>query len=182
MALSREIIVSTALTIMDSYGLADVSMRRIATALEVQPSALYWHVDSKQDLLSAMTETILADLPPLLSADPVRLRLWAARFHTLLLRHRGGAELVASALAIRSWDDTPAASVEARLLAESVPPATAHAAAHGLMSLILGHAFAEEQRAQAKILRVDLPERPWDQAESLDGAVALIVAGIFESQ
>ena len=49
--LSRERIVDAAFSVLRDYGLADLSMRRLAKELGVQAGALYWHVPSKQDLL-----------------------------------------------------------------------------------------------------------------------------------
>ncbi|MDQ6741232.1 MAG: TetR family transcriptional regulator, partial [Actinomycetota bacterium] len=42
MSLSRQQIIDTALKILRDYGLADLSMRRLARDLGVQPGALYW--------------------------------------------------------------------------------------------------------------------------------------------
>ncbi|MFG6303991.1 TetR family transcriptional regulator, partial [Corynebacterium hesseae] len=60
MHLSRDAIVSTALELLTRYGLADVTMRRVATNLDVAPGALYWHVANKQSLIAAMTAEILS--------------------------------------------------------------------------------------------------------------------------
>ena len=65
MQLSRPVIARAALDILKSYGLADVSMRRVAGSLGVAPGALYWHIDSKQALIAAMADEIIA--PVLLS-------------------------------------------------------------------------------------------------------------------
>ena len=62
MQLSRDSITDTALGILAEFGLADVSMRRIASSLGVAPGALYWHVESKQELVAWMAEAILAPL------------------------------------------------------------------------------------------------------------------------
>jgi AcrR family transcriptional regulator len=62
MALTRGQIIDAALDILRSYGLADLSMRRLARDLGVQPGALYWHVKNKQELLGVLAERILADV------------------------------------------------------------------------------------------------------------------------
>lgn len=49
--LSAGKIVETAYDLLVQYGLQDVSMRRIAGVLDVQPGALYYHISNKQDLL-----------------------------------------------------------------------------------------------------------------------------------
>ncbi|MFG2602346.1 TetR/AcrR family transcriptional regulator [Streptomyces sp. NPDC048514] len=52
--LSRERVVEAAFTVLDQQGLDGLSMRRVATELEVAVSALYAHVSSKDDLLELM--------------------------------------------------------------------------------------------------------------------------------
>ncbi|RAE29375.1 TetR family transcriptional regulator, partial [Burkholderia multivorans] len=42
MPLSAESITTTALDVLSRYGLGDLSMRRLARELDVQPSARYW--------------------------------------------------------------------------------------------------------------------------------------------
>jgi TetR/AcrR family tetracycline transcriptional repressor len=58
-ALTRESVVARALEIGTAEGLEAVSLRRIAQELGVTPMALYRHVRDKQDLVNAMTETVL---------------------------------------------------------------------------------------------------------------------------
>ena len=67
MQLSRERITQAALELLSGYGLADVSMRRVASSLGVAPGALYWHIANKQELLASLAEHIVR---PLMS-DPV---------------------------------------------------------------------------------------------------------------
>ncbi len=177
MNLTRDRIVTTALAILDTYGLADLTMRRVAATLGVQPSALYWHFGSKQDLLAAASDTILADLPPVRAGDPTDLRLWAARCHALLRRHRDGAEVVWSALSLRPWQEGIGFALEEEMGRFGLDPAEAHAGAVGLLNLILGHAFTMDQRQQAVRLRVADPA-PEDTAKVFDDTVAIFVAGL----
>ena len=180
--LTKEAIVTTALNILDSYGLPDVSMRRIASTLGVQPSALYWHFASKQDLLAGIADVILADLPPYTGGDLTRLPLWAARFHALLTSHRDGAELVWSVLAIRDWETGIGYSVEQGLCRSGLPPAVARAGAQGILHLVLGHAFDEDQHRQAVRLRVIPESASATSATVLDDSVAIFVAGLEASR
>lgn len=78
-ALSRDKILHTAYEVLATYGLADLSMRRLASELQVAPGALYYHVRSKQHLLVLLSDYILARAPDQLhapcsadSADAVR--------------------------------------------------------------------------------------------------------------
>ena len=62
MALEAEEIVLAALDLLKTYGLSDVTMRRVAQELGVQPGALYWHFKNKQSLLVALGNLILVGL------------------------------------------------------------------------------------------------------------------------
>ncbi len=55
----RSDIVERAVGILDMYGLPDMSMRRIASELGLQPSALYHHFANKQVLLAAVADELL---------------------------------------------------------------------------------------------------------------------------
>ena len=50
----RHDVVERAVTVLDEYGLADLTMRRLAAELDVRPSALYHHFANKQTLLAAV--------------------------------------------------------------------------------------------------------------------------------
>jgi AcrR family transcriptional regulator len=57
-ALSRDAIVTAALTIADAEGLAAVSIRRVAADLGVRPMSLYTYIDRKEDLLVLMMDEV----------------------------------------------------------------------------------------------------------------------------
>jgi TetR/AcrR family transcriptional regulator, tetracycline repressor protein len=62
MTLTREQVEDTALAILTRFGLADLSMRRLARELDVQVGALYWHVKNKQELLVGVAARLLRGL------------------------------------------------------------------------------------------------------------------------
>jgi TetR/AcrR family transcriptional regulator, tetracycline repressor protein len=70
LGLTRETVVARALEIGAAEGLEAVSLRRLAQELGVTPMALYRHVRDKQDLINAMTETVLAELTPTAGIRP----------------------------------------------------------------------------------------------------------------
>jgi AcrR family transcriptional regulator len=59
--LSRELIVRTALRLMDDEGLESVTMRRVGRELGVEAMSLYNHVHDKEDLLDGVTEAVLGE-------------------------------------------------------------------------------------------------------------------------
>jgi len=56
---SRDAVVRTALALLAEGGLEAVSFRRIATRLGVSAPTLYWHVDSKRQLMDLMAEELV---------------------------------------------------------------------------------------------------------------------------
>jgi TetR/AcrR family transcriptional regulator, tetracycline repressor protein len=70
--LTRERIVRAALTIVDRDGLAALSMRRLGAELGVDPMAAYYHIPSKEALLDAIVEAVMAEID-LGSDDPAAL-------------------------------------------------------------------------------------------------------------
>jgi AcrR family transcriptional regulator len=79
-SLSRAAILDRALAVADAEGLGAVGVRRLARELGVTPMALYWHFESKQELLHALGDRLLADLD--LSLD--RGATWLERLHALV--------------------------------------------------------------------------------------------------
>ncbi|HEY0249094.1 MAG TPA: TetR/AcrR family transcriptional regulator C-terminal domain-containing protein [Gryllotalpicola sp.] len=98
--LSRVQIVDEAMRVVESDGLAALSLRRLAERLHVTPMALYWHVADKDALREALVERLLAsirypDSDPALRWDE-RLQGVFTGFAHALRSHRAIAELTAS--------------------------------------------------------------------------------------
>lgn len=138
-----------ALRLLDDVGLPDLSMRRLATELDVQPSALYWHFESKQHLLAAVADRILAALP---SPDPRTSAEEAAQaILDALLSYRDGAEVVMSTYALRLGARRAQDALRAAL-GGSEP------AADALFQFILGHAMLLQQRMHAQSIGAVQPD------------------------
>ncbi|MFC4064580.1 GntR family transcriptional regulator [Actinoplanes subglobosus] len=69
--LSRERIVAEAVAVAERDGMAELSMRRIATGLNVSTMSLYRHVPSRDELIQAMIDSALGELrvPPRYTGD-----------------------------------------------------------------------------------------------------------------
>lgn len=61
--LSRERLVSAAITIVGRDGLGALSMRRLAQEVDRSPMAAYRHFDDKQDVLDATVDAIVSAIP-----------------------------------------------------------------------------------------------------------------------
>ena len=68
--LSRELVIGTALALLDQDGPGALSMRRLADQLGVAPNALYTHVRGKADLIDGLIDQVYAGLE--LDPDPAR--------------------------------------------------------------------------------------------------------------
>lgn len=60
--LSRERVLRAALVVVDAEGLAGLSMRRVAEALDVETMALYRYTASKDELLDGLVEMLFIEL------------------------------------------------------------------------------------------------------------------------
>lgn len=96
MALDREVVVRTALELLDADGLDGLTLRKIAAALNVKAPALYWHFQNKQQLLDEMATTMARDemgAAELTGSWQQQLWMLAAGLRRMLLSHRDGARL-----------------------------------------------------------------------------------------
>ncbi|MBV8302956.1 MAG: helix-turn-helix transcriptional regulator [Acidimicrobiia bacterium] len=57
-------IVAAARLLIEAGGVEALSMRKLAAEVGVAPTAIYWHVGSREDLLNAVLDAMIADLPP----------------------------------------------------------------------------------------------------------------------
>lgn len=94
-ALSRDRIVATALTLIDEQGLEAFSLRAVAKELGVYPTALYWHVPSRNELVVEIITDVLAGIvPPPELAWEDWLRAFLQNFRAAILRHPNVAPLI----------------------------------------------------------------------------------------
>ena len=95
--LTRERVVAEALAVIADDGVQALTMRRLATRLEVVPGALYHHVRDKQQLHDLVLDNVLAEVD--LHPDPAldwteQLKLLAHRLRKVLEDHPGVAGIL----------------------------------------------------------------------------------------
>lgn len=138
--LSRDRVLDAAIGLADADGLAAVSMRRIAASLGVEAMSLYHYVKSKDELLAAILDRVLAELvlPPAATPWKQALRETALSAHAILDRHRWAASVLmtpgASSPTRSRWTE----AVLAALAAADLPPGLADHAYHALDSYVIG--------------------------------------------
>ena len=87
-ALSRAGIIAAALTILRDEGLAKVTMRRIAAALDTGPASLYVYVHNTEDLHAQILDALLGDVAAPASGDwRVRLEATLVAYRNVLFTH-----------------------------------------------------------------------------------------------
>lgn len=101
MQLHRHDVVDKATQLLDDYGIADLTMRRLARELNVTPGALYWHFADKQELLGAVADRILQPASVAVEETPWadRVLVVCSALRNALLSSTDGAELVSASFA-----------------------------------------------------------------------------------
>lgn len=109
--LTRELVVTTGLAVLDRDGLDALTMRRVAQELDTGAASLYVYVANREDLLAAMLEHALGEVPPPTTDGPWQDRLVALLDATVeaMQRHEGLAvvalgEIPTGANALRVFD------------------------------------------------------------------------------
>ncbi|WP_102140949.1 TetR family transcriptional regulator [Mycobacterium hubeiense] len=172
MQLHKRDVVDAATTLLDTYGIADLTMRRLARELNVSPGALYWHFANKQELLGAIADRILDGVPSATGIVDVCNLLRDA-----LLSHTDGAELVSASFA--AGQSSAMTGVLARLTdaaAEAgLDPSHAELAARTVVYYVLGFTADEQSRLQWDAAGADLPD---EQSVLTDDANARFRFGV----
>jgi AcrR family transcriptional regulator len=157
--LSREAIVEAALEVVDREGLEGTSMRRVAEELGTVPSALYWHVRNKEELLQFVFDRVVGEveLPP---RDPEhwqeQLKAVGREVRRVLRSHRDIARVTIGAIPVGpnmlllvEWMNG--------LLREAGLPDRTVALAGDLLGLYVGAYAYEESLGLASPTGEDLP-------------------------
>ena len=151
---SKADVLNAALRLLDELGLPDLTMRKLAASLEVQPSALYWHYANKQTLLAEISDTIVAFAKPVAAKGTwqEQTKQVALNLRDALMAFRDGAEVVSSTLALGIGADNALESIRKSIKFGDDKLATA--AAESILFLVLGQVWHEQQRMQANSLGV----------------------------
>ena len=162
MQLHKRDVVAKAASILDSYGIADLTMRRLARELDVTPGALYWHFANKQELLGAVADQVLAPA----CADPApagwreRIEVVCRALRDALLSHTDGAELVSASFAAGQSEVMARILVQLGEAAADVGVDAAHSelAARTVVYYVLGFTADEQSRLQWDAAGAELPD------------------------
>lgn len=188
MQLHKSHVLATATEVLDNYGIADLTMRRLARELDVSPGALYWHFANKQQLLGAVADEVLRPaLTAATSADwRVRVEESCRAMRDALLSHTDGAELVSSSFA--AGQSTCADQIADQLAIASrdagLTPPHDGLAARTVLYYVLGFVVDEQSRMQfdaAGAVETDL-DLDADPSARFEFGLHLLIDGIAAQQ
>jgi AcrR family transcriptional regulator len=164
-----ERIVATALRLMDEEGIEAVTMRRIASELDVEATALYHHMPNKDAILDGVAEILEQEVLPFPSEGTWRdiVRDAMLRVYDSLERHPAAAPLLA-----RSTRSAPSGRRRLECLMEALyaagfEPGDAVVVYHMTAAYLIGFNFGATMSAV-------MPRIP---AEALDEYPALRASG-----
>ena len=168
-SISQADIVDSAFEILEQKGFAAVSVRGVAAALGLTPTAMYTYFPSKNALLRAMVEQVLSTLDLDAARDAgvpwrERLHALAAELRGRLAEHPGGIVLVTSGPLDGPHARALGETIIAGFTSEGMPLADAARAAHAVRAHVLGAAVldAAERAGEASVAAERTPL--WSEA------------------
>jgi AcrR family transcriptional regulator len=163
--ITRERIVAAALELLDEKGMDALTVRALASRLDVGAPALYWHVRNKQELLDEMSTVVMRGVTHTLSAIPPGvswlddLATYARVLRSEYLGHRDGARIFSGT---RISDPEVVKAKEswlARLTATGFTITDADDAIDVITAFVVGFVIEEQERGQSDPARYSLVER-----------------------
>ena len=179
----RSDVLAHAVQLLDSHGLAALTMRRLGTELGVQPSAIYHHFENKQTLLAAVADEILERGPSTRGTGSSgarggteRLREVCRGLREAMLGVTDGADVVATAWAFGLGAQRPARELERVLAAAGADDELVAVASRTLLHYVFGHTFEEQTARQA--ISAGAVDRSLDSIPDFDLGLGLVLDGL----
>jgi len=181
--LSRDRIRDAALDLIDRDGLPALSMRRLAETLGVQAASLYTHVATKDDVLDAVANRLIAQVDTSGFATGWRdgLLTWARSYHAALAAHPNAVPLIATGTQRRDEFLGMANAVHGGLVRAGWPARRATEISGAVKYLVIGAASTPFASGFADDVQVYLDRYPHlTQAHRLRADAARIDRDSFE--
>lgn len=143
--ITQDLIVETALRILEVESLEAVSMRRVAQDLDTGPASLYAHVANKGELLDLMFDRVAGEIELPDAVDGARwreqLRAFAVSMHTTLVRHSDIARVALAHIPMGPNALVCSEAMMSILLSGGVPPQAAAWAVDALALYVTANAY-----------------------------------------
>ncbi|MGZ4556792.1 MAG: TetR/AcrR family transcriptional regulator [Mycobacteriaceae bacterium] len=174
--LSRDLILATAISLMDREGAQGLTMRRLGEALDVEAMSLYHHVNGREDLLEGVVDLLVDRIRVIPQGEPAAshgwqsvLQLLAHEVRDLALTHPKIFPLIATRHPAAPWLRPPLRSL--RIVEEFLTALTSRGfsdvqaarAYRSFTSFLLGHLLLEAASAGAETSPV---EEPLDEGDA----------------
>ncbi|MBU6472598.1 MAG: TetR/AcrR family transcriptional regulator C-terminal domain-containing protein [Alphaproteobacteria bacterium] len=175
MKLEQERIVAAALALVNREGLSGFNLRALALTLNVRASALYWHVGSKDEIVSRMAKT-LYERAFVAAPKGARWQDWllgfARAFRTSLLGQRDSAQICTVARLL----DTNVPDLMERIAAPMVEGGIDKTSAVSMQGAIIAYTLGWVVYEQSSALH-DTLEQMYDFTESYECGLTAMVRG-----
>lgn len=148
-------IIEAAWKVVDRDGIAALSTRNVAAELNVKSPALYWHVKSKQELLSLMIDQALRESMRRPSPDLPWwewLREYTREQRRIFLAHRDSGLIAATAPPSEQMRTEIMPRVLAPMLRAGIPPVEAAASVGALAGFVLGAVIYEQSASTRELI------------------------------
>jgi TetR/AcrR family tetracycline transcriptional repressor len=176
----RDDIVERAVRVLDDHGLASLTMRRLGSELGLQASAIYHHFSSKQVLLGAVADEVLARgrRPRAAGAWDDQLVEASYELRDAMLAYRDGADLVATVYAFGLGAQGPAEELEEILADAGFDESLVAVGARTLLHFVFGHTFEEQTAMQAGSDGAVVGDGVLDRTGDFDLGLGLVLDGL----
>ncbi|MFB9904469.1 TetR/AcrR family transcriptional regulator [Allokutzneria oryzae] len=167
--LTREKIVAEAVALLDEEGTAKLTMRRLAQRLDAGPTTLYWHVDTKDDVLDLALDAVFGEvvLPEPTGDWRADVRALVTGWRAAMLRHPWSAALVGRPMV----GPNVLARTEflyAALVRAGFTKAALATAAHGLANYVTGSALTlTTARSEDGLVAAEYLVEQWESYPTL---------------
>ena len=185
--LTRDRILETALQLVDEGGLAALTMRRLAAALEVDPMSIYNHLPNKDAVIAGLVERVFAQLRPPAGDDTgaeqpwqERVRAFARAYRDLLRAHPHlTLHVIEDPASATTGTLAAGEALYAALAAAGFPPRLVVRGADTIIDYINGFAIAEraialDPAAGQREMQAGLAALPPDELPTLRRTLAAL--------
>lgn len=153
--LSPEVLVDTALRILNAEGIKSLTARRLASEHGVRHPTLYHHFRSKEELLGLVAARLLEDgLAETGPAEDWRewLELFAQTMRKVLLRYRDGAAIVAQSAPVARTQQLIVPAIRRPMIAAGVSITDADIFYSCISSFTVGWVINEQNPAKHQMM------------------------------